>query len=47
MPEFELNKSCALAFSKEWKNEVSEDAEAKSFRDDFFVPCRVYVIRKV
>ena len=29
-------KSRALAFSKEWENEVSEDAEAKSFWDDFF-----------
>lgn len=26
----------ALAFSKEWATEVSEDAEAKSFWDDFF-----------
>jgi hypothetical protein len=26
----------AIAFSKEWKDEVSEDAEAKSFWDDFF-----------
>jgi hypothetical protein len=29
-------KSRALAFSKEWENENSEDAEAKSFWDDFF-----------
>ena len=29
-------KSRALAFSKEWETEVSEDAEAKSFWDDFF-----------
>lgn len=29
-------KSRALVFSKEWENEVSEDAEAKSFWDDFF-----------
>ncbi len=29
-------KSRATAFSKEWENEVSEDAEAKSFWDDFF-----------
>lgn len=29
-------KSRALAFSKEWENKVSEDAEAKSFWDDFF-----------
>ena len=29
-------KSRALAFSKEWENEISEDAEAKSFWDDFF-----------
>lgn len=27
-------KSRAIAFSKEWENEVSEDAEAKSFWDD-------------
>ena len=26
----------AVAFSKEWKDETSEDAEAKSFWDDFF-----------
>ena len=26
----------AVAFSKEWKEETSEDAEAKSFWDDFF-----------
>lgn len=29
-------KSRALAFSKEWENDISEDAEAKSFWDDFF-----------
>jgi hypothetical protein len=29
-------KSRALAFTQEWKDEVSEDAEAKSFWDDFF-----------
>ena len=29
-------KTKATAFSKEWENEVSEDAEAKSFWDDFF-----------
>lgn len=29
-------KTRALAFTKEWKNETSEDAEAKSFWDDFF-----------
>ncbi len=29
-------KSRAIVFSKEWENEVSEDAEAKSFWDDFF-----------
>lgn len=29
-------KSRALAFSKEWEHETSEDAEAKSFWDDFF-----------
>lgn len=29
-------KSRALAFSKEWEGESSEDAEAKSFWDDFF-----------
>ena len=29
-------KSRATAFTNEWKNEVSEDAEAKSFWDDFF-----------
>src|SRR5436853_528628 len=26
----------AIAFSKEWENEASEDAEAKSFLDEFF-----------
>lgn len=26
----------AIAFSKEWKDETSEDAEAKSFWDEFF-----------
>jgi hypothetical protein len=29
-------KSRALIFTQEWKDEVSEDAEAKSFWDDFF-----------
>lgn len=29
-------KTRATAFTKEWENEVSEDAEAKSFWDDFF-----------
>jgi len=29
-------KSRALAFTNDWKDEVSEDAEAKSFWDDFF-----------
>ena len=29
-------KSRALAFSKEWQQESSEDAEAKTFWDDFF-----------
>ena len=29
-------RSRAVAFSKEWENETSEDAEAKSFWDDFF-----------
>jgi len=29
-------KSRALQFTQEWKDEVSEDAEAKSFWDDFF-----------
>src|SRR3954470_15983886 len=29
-------KSRALVFTQEWKDEVSEDAEAKSFWDDFF-----------
>ncbi len=29
-------KSRAIAFTKEWKDEVSEDAEAKSFWDEFF-----------
>jgi hypothetical protein len=28
-------KTRATSFSKEWENEVSEDAEAKSFWDDF------------
>lgn len=26
----------AIAFAKEWKDESNEDAEAKSFWDDFF-----------
>jgi hypothetical protein len=29
-------KSRATTFAKEWENETSEDAEAKSFWDDFF-----------
>jgi hypothetical protein len=29
-------RSRAIAFSKEWENETSEDAEAKSFLDAFF-----------
>jgi hypothetical protein len=29
-------KSRALLFTQEWKDEVSEDAKAKSFWDDFF-----------
>ncbi len=29
-------KSRAVVFTNEWKDEVSEDAEAKSFWDDFF-----------
>jgi len=29
-------KSRAIAFANEWKNEASEDAEAKSFWDEFF-----------
>lgn len=29
-------RSRALAFAKKWENECSEDAEAKSFWDDFF-----------
>lgn len=29
-------KTRSLAFSKKWENETSEDAEAKSFWDDFF-----------
>jgi hypothetical protein len=29
-------KSRAVAFTNEWKDDVSEDAEAKSFWDDFF-----------
>ena len=29
-------KSRALAFSREWQQESSEDAEAKSFWDGFF-----------
>ena len=32
----ERNKKPCLAFTQEWKDDVSEDAEAKSFRDDFF-----------
>jgi len=29
-------KDRAVRFSKEWENETSEDAEAKSFLDGFF-----------
>ncbi len=29
-------KTRAIAFTNEWKDDVSEDAEAKSFWDDFF-----------
>jgi len=29
-------KDRALAFSKEWEHETSEEAEAKGFRDGFF-----------
>jgi hypothetical protein len=29
-------KDRALKFSREWADEASEDAEAKSFLDDFF-----------
>ena len=29
----------AIAFSKEWKGETREDAEAKSFWDAFFNVC--------
>ena len=29
-------RSRAIEFSKEWQNEASEDAEAKSFWDAFF-----------
>ena len=38
MPPLSWNeiKSRALAFSREWANECSEDAEAKSFWDSFF-----------
>jgi hypothetical protein len=38
MPTLSWNeiKSRAIAFSKEWEHESSEDAEAKSFWDDFF-----------
>lgn len=38
-------RSRALAFSKEWANETSEDAEAKAFWDSFLATnaghCRV------
>lgn len=37
-------KRRATAFSKEWENEISEDAEAKTFWDEFFnifgITCR-------
>lgn len=38
MPQLSLNeiRSRAMAFSKEWANESSEDAEAKTFWDGFF-----------
>lgn len=36
-------KSRAVTFTNEWKDEVSEDAEAKSFWDDFF---EVFGIRR-
>lgn len=36
-------KTRAIAFTNEWKDEVSEDAEAKSFWDDFF---NVFGIRR-
>jgi len=36
-------KSKALTFVKEWENEESEDAEAKSFWDDFF---RVFGVQR-
>jgi hypothetical protein len=38
MPTLSLNeiRSRAITFANEWKNETSEDAEAKSFWDDFF-----------
>lgn len=29
-------QDCALKFSREWQNESSKDAEAKSFWDGFF-----------
>ncbi len=29
-------KDRSLAFTNKWQNETSEDAEAKSFWDDFF-----------
>jgi hypothetical protein len=29
-------KHRAIAFSKEWENGISEDAEAKTFWDEFF-----------
>jgi len=36
-------KDRAVRFSKEWENETSEDAEAKSFLDGFF---NVFVITR-
>ena len=36
-------KARATAFSKEWENETSEDAEAKTFWDDFF---KIFDIRR-
>lgn len=35
-PSWNEIKDRALRFSKEWADEVSEDAEAKSFWDGFF-----------
>jgi hypothetical protein len=35
-------KDRALKFSREWAEEASEDAEAKSFRDGFFAAVKVF-----